>query len=322
MLHCLGHAGAKSFFAKAFVTDRHRLLPYQQPLWNDRAGSPLERRAEDEVELEWNFTNQFRSLAGESCVPAALGKSIAERTIVWEQVSGIRLDRLFGRWLGRTASGRALNQGLFEAGMLLRKVHDHSVSGRQTISMTDVTARARELMTAIGQSRYVAMSLQRLETTLSHIEEPFQVPLALSHGDFCLPNLIYCLDAQQLFVIDFEYAASRPVVADLVTMICSLRTRLLNPFSRRALIEAAERSFWAGYGLVPGDWGRFVDAVAGWQVLFRALARPSLAPQRRLRTIVRRRACETLFEHFVAPRSWKPARAAGNGELSPAESVR
>jgi hypothetical protein len=322
MLHCLGHTGGQKFFAKVFVADMHPLLPYQQPLWNDHAGSSWDRRAADEVELEWYFTNQFRSFAGANCVPAPLAKSLVEKTIVWEQLSGSRLDRLFRGWLGSTASGGALNQSLFEAGVLLRKVHDRSVSGSENVCIADVTRRARELMGELGDSRCVAISLRRLETELSGIEEHFQVPVALSHGDFCLPNLIYRRDTRTVFLVDFEHAASRPVLADLVSMICSLRTRLLNPFPRRALVEAAEQSFWAGYGRVSEDWGRFVNAVAGWQVLFRGLMAPASGSQRRLGTFLRRRAYETLFQKFVAPRSWKAAPSMDSRELRRAEWVR
>lgn len=93
-LRCTGRWGGKKFFAKILLVD-----PYPSPgrFWTpwENCGAPTSpfRSVQDQLETEWSMTRAIHSLSEGECVPPALGKSWAERTIVWEEVSGQPLGR-------------------------------------------------------------------------------------------------------------------------------------------------------------------------------------------------------------------------------------
>ena len=72
---------------------------------------------------------------------------------------------------------------------------------------------------------YAELALRVLESARSGLSSrtSLRVPVALNHGDFSLPNLIWNHDRQHLWVVDFELSALRPIFYDLCTMIFELR---------------------------------------------------------------------------------------------------
>jgi len=145
-------------------------------------------------------------------------------------------------------------------------VHEASRQGTEVID-------ARNLIeTAIGLSRrkqrngghYETMSAKILETSLMELGEKrnFEVPVALTHGDFCLSNLLWKATGKQLAVIDFELSRSRPIYYDLFALIADLRSTLLNPVIPKSVIQQWEQSFWRGYGAISTEVITFVKALA------------------------------------------------------------
>ena len=96
----------------------------------------------------------------------------------------------------------------------------------------------------------------------------FEVPVALTHGDFCLANLLWKATGKQLAVIDFELSGFRPVYYDLFALISDLRAMLLNPMIPKSVIQLWEESFWRGYGETSTEVTAFVKGLALARVFY------------------------------------------------------
>jgi hypothetical protein len=297
----------KRFFAKIFLADPYPVAPRVPLPWEALTVDKNSRSIGDQVEREWNMANEFRLLAAPGSVPAPLGKSTTARTIVWEEVSGIRLDHFVrrSRWLD--PKGKTAMLALFQAGAWLRGIHDASARGNEGIDILTVGEATRNLVEKQGlsASKHANFGCHLLEKALAPlgIAEKLLVPAALSHGDFSLSNLMWSKAMDQLFVFDFEHSDRRSICHDLVTIMFDFRVQLLNPLIPKRVILSLEKSFWAGYGPIPRETRVLVQAVALSRIFYQALPRLSTRRKRRGRlaglyaTIYRR-----FFEDFVITR--------------------
>lgn len=285
ILHCRGSSAGRRFFAKVFLADPYPIAPRIAVLWEDPLPSRQQVRSiEDQIATEWNVANQLRALAGPSYVPSPLAKSMTTRTIVWEEASGVRLDHLIARsrWVDR--KGNTSTAALFQAGAWLRSVHDASRRGTETVDTSRAITRIRRLAEegAFGSSRYANPAFNRAEAALMSIRGgKLLVPVALNHGDFVLPNVMWNRKLSRLFIFDFEHSGYRALCHDLVAMVLSLRLQFLNPLVPRLVILASEKSFWMGYGPVASEVSVFVSAAASAQILSSSRPHPSARRKRR-----------------------------------------
>ncbi len=306
-LHGWGSSSGKRFFAKILALDPFPLTtPLSVPKEKAIPRTQV-RSAKDQIETEWHVTNELRALMGPSCVPAPLGKSGTARTIVWEEVRGMRLDHLVSRSRWRDPQGNASAAALFQAGAWLRKVHDGFSRGSETL---DIARLIEIIPDSVGRggwrsSRYANVASKLLETAVAKAggASRLRVPVALTHGDFSLPNLMWSEKENQLFVFDFEHAADRGILHDLVVLISNLRFKLLNPLIPPRVLESAEKAFWAGYGSVSREMSVFVDALACAWIFYCALPWLSeLRKRRGWKAGIKTWIYEAFFEDFLIAR--------------------
>jgi len=273
---CTGEWKGRRFFAKILLAD-----PYPIP---DRFGAPWDsssssvvptRPVSQQIEVEWEMTNRMRTLAGGECVPEPLGKSISARTIVWEEARGVRLDRAvrWSRWK-RSFAEQGIH-AMLRAGGWLRKVHDASDAGIETVDMSVLISRASEFARENGPrvSDYERAVPKVLEAALPEIGSNFHVPVAFTHGDFCLSNLISESANGHVAVIDFELCGVRPVYHDLFALLSELYSQFLNPLVPKIVIQAWERAFWEGYGPASAEIKAFARALALARIFYHDLYR-------------------------------------------------
>ncbi len=305
ILHCRGSSAGRRFFAKIFLADPYPVGPRVDAPWEDTLPPSQQFRAvEEQIEAEWNMTNELRLVAGPGYIPAPLAKSKTAKTIVWEEVTGIRLDHLVARSRWTDPKGKASAAALFQAGAWLKRVHDASSHGNVTVEIVDVIEIMRGLVEREGlrSSRYALIALQLLETARMSIggEGKLQVLVALNHGDFLLPNLMWDKKLSRVFVFDFEHSGYRGICHDLVSMIFSLRVRLLNPLVPKLVILSSEKSFWTGYGSIPREMSIFVNAMASAWIFYNYLPRLSTLKKRRgWLAGVKASIYKAFFEDFV-----------------------
>lgn len=270
---CSGQWKRKRLFAKILLADPYPIPPRFRAPWevSPRTTVPV-RAVTEQIDTEWNMTIKMLRLSGGRSVPVPLGRSLAARTIVWEKADGTSLVRAlkWSRWRSVMAKGGA--EALFKAGSWLRSIHEASRQGMEIIEARDL------IQTAIGMSRqndrnggrYGSMASKILETSLTEMGETgnFEVPLALTHGDFCLSNLLWKTTGKQLAVIDFELSGLRPIYYDLFALIADLRAMLLNPIIPKPVIQLWEQSFWRGYGATSTKVMAFVKALALARVFY------------------------------------------------------
>lgn len=264
---CSGEWNGKRVFAKVLLADPYPIPPRFRTPWESSTSSTTPVRAvTEQIDTEWDMTMRMLRLSGGRSVPVPLGRSLAARTIVWEEADGSSLDRAlkWSRWRKLMADRSA--EALFKAGAWLRSVHEASHQGIEVIKARDL------IQTAIRLSRqnqrngghYETMAAKILEMSLMTMGDKsnFEVPVALTHGDFSLANLLWDPVGKQLAVVDFELSASRPIYYDLFTLITDLRAMLLNPILPKSVIQLWEESFWHGYGAISMEIVNFVKALA------------------------------------------------------------
>jgi hypothetical protein len=218
-------------------------------------------------------------------IPAPWGHSVEYRTLVFEKVNGLRMDRFVN---SRRASRRktiSVEAALFKAGAWLRRLYASSFQGSKTVDFGEVVADLNALMRerAIQSTSYAGLARQALEFGRREFRRSTSlcIPVAFNHGDFTLPNLLRNTDRQHLWVVDFELSARRPILHDLCTLIFDLRKRLLHPLTSPGVIEQCEKSFWRGYGAVPKELFALVNALATARVFYVSLPRISTLRERR-----------------------------------------
>jgi phosphotransferase family enzyme len=275
-VRCTGRAGEKRFFAKIFLTKLYP-IPRRFPLpWEDAENALAESRSvSKQIEIEWEMTHKVRAFSGGS-VPAPLGRSREARTIVWEEASGIRMDRLATRPWRRSGERESAARGLYRAGQWLRSLHGSTLCSDETIDLNAGIRRLGAVLSICGgaERKYVSVAhciLQSLVDRLGASSVP--VPVSLTHGDFCPANLLWDEEADSLAVVDFELADFRPASYDLFSVISHLRARLLNPLISERTIEEWESSFWRGYGEVSPELFLIVRSLALARIYYHHLPR-------------------------------------------------
>lgn len=277
-VQCAGEWEGKKVFAKIFLVDPYPIPIHFIPPWEtpSSVATPA-REIGDQIESEWEMTLKMRAFSNGRCVPAPLGKSVPARVIVWEEMKGDRLDHAvkWSRWNSPMADrGR---EALYQAGTWLRKLHEASNQGSQTIEVS------RLVSVAIGLSSQTKRNTSPYDRTVSKILDnllsqiggagTFTVPVALSHGDFALVNIFWDNASCRLGIIDFELSGFRPIYYDLFALTSDLRSQLLNPFIPKAVILSCERSFWHGYGTISTELLMFVKCLALARTFYYSLSR-------------------------------------------------
>jgi hypothetical protein len=274
------------FFAKTFMMEPYPVTPRPTiPGEAELRRGPQLRPAGVQSDNEWKMTNKLRTLTGPESIPSPLGKSEVAKTIVWREVRGVTLYELVERSLWTDREGKTLGTALRLAGAWLRRLHDASMHGSESVDI----ARVVEIIPALMQKEglhspaHLEMACRLLEAARSRVGNPDKLllPVALNHGDFALANLIWDKKASKLFVIDFEHVGPLSVCHDLLSIIFDLRSRLLNPLMPQRVILGAERSFWDGYGSTPEEVPVLVGALASARIFYFSLPRLSTRRKRR-----------------------------------------
>lgn len=280
-VQCWGTAAGTRIFAKVFLVDRYPTPPrFATPAEELASPENPTRPVREQIEIERSHYQQMRALMGGQNIPALLGCSLTHRILVYEEVKGLRVDSLVKNRLAngfhlRDRNGTSVESALFKAGAWLRTLHDSTSEGFECIDSANVIEDLRALLRKrqMETSPYAALAFKALESVPleDHAESPVRVPVALNHGDFTMPNLLWNGDQQQLWVIDFELSARRPILHDLCTMIFDLRKRLLHPLTSPRAIERFEKTFWKGYGAIPDNLLAFTNALATIRLLYHTL---------------------------------------------------
>lgn len=264
---CSGKWNEKRLFAKVLLADPYPIPPRFRAPWESSARSTMPvRTVTEQIDSEWDMTIRMLRLSGGRSVPVPLGRSLAARTIVWEEAGGSPLIRAlrWSRW--RSVMAEAGSEALLKAGSWLRSVHEASHQGMQVVKARDLIQTAIRLSRQNNRNggHYENMAANILESSLVEMGDAsnFEVPIALTHGDFCLSNLLWKSTGKQLAVIDFELSASRPIYYDLFALIADLRAMLLNPMVPKSVVQLWEKSFWQGYGAVSMEIVTFVRTLA------------------------------------------------------------
>lgn len=275
---CTANWEGKRVFAKILFADPYPVPPRFVAPWEMHRWAPVPVRAiTEQIDAEWNMTLKMRMFSGGQSVPAPLGKSHPARTIVWEEAGGMSLIRAlkWSRW--RRSMQQAGEQALFQAGAWLRSIHKASRRGTELVEARDLIRTVSGLARERGQAawRYEKTAAAILEASLREMGETgrFSVPVALTHGDFCLANLLWDSEEKQLAVIDFELSAFRPICYDLFTLVADLKSELLNPLIPKSVIQSWEEAFWRGYGSVSREIAAFVRALALARIFYYSFSR-------------------------------------------------
>lgn len=263
---CTGRLARRSFFAKFLTADPYRVvsaLPWREQL----SGAATSRSRAVQFEVERKAARIFQDLAGKH-VPGLIGSSEREAVILWEKAEGERLDKLAARSRLNPDTTKHFCRALNSAGAWLRRVHDASSESSEKFDLQHLLASIQHHIVTqpwAGQTyaRKAVRLLQSASDAIGH--EKLQLPLVLNHGDFVLANLLW--DGSRMMVVDFENPVITAPFYDLLTMTFSLRRKLLHPLASSNMVQAAEKSFWQGYGGLPAKLLTFIHAAATARVL-------------------------------------------------------
>jgi Phosphotransferase enzyme family len=282
---CSGSWSGRRFFGKILLADPYPIPPRFSAPWEKPNNTEPVRTVGEQIETEWEMTLRMRAFSGGSCVPAPLGKSVPERAIVWEAAKGSRLDHAVksSRWKSPMAEAGA--KALFLAGTWLRNLHEASHRGTETIDLPGLIKIANGFLQQKERnpSHYDRVASKILETCKAEIggTGTFRVPVAFTHGDFCLGNLLWDSAGSHLAVVDFELSDFRPVCHDLFALVSNLRSNFLNPLIPKSVILSWERSFWCGYGPISPQLLAFAKALALARIFYHHLGRLLTRRERR-----------------------------------------
>jgi hypothetical protein len=286
IVYVWGASQETAFFAKVFIAAEYPAAPRMETPWELYSHPKVSARpAEAQVAVEWKRANELRALGGATHIPVPLGKSDAMRTIVWERVDGVRVDRLVAGWSSRKDRERSATDALLQAGAWLRKIHDTSVQAEDSVDVAQVFDTLREwtMRTRCSWDKDHRCALGLLSAAQETIGGSGKIlsPVTLTHGDFALPNMMWDDKRDRLVVLDFEHSDYRNSWHDLATLLSSLRGRLLNPFIPKRLISGIEEAFWTGYGAVSREARCIVESVALSRIFYYHLPRIETRRQRR-----------------------------------------
>src|SRR5581483_995720 len=164
------------------------------------------RSAARQIEIEWSTTLQLQRITGSDHIPAPIGRSAIAKTIVWQDAEGDALDDLVKRrhW---TASRQALRTALRQAGEWLRTLHERSTEHEIVIDLTGMLEAMHERARNDGQldCLHTQTAVETLQCAFDEIgQSELKMPVALSHGDFMLSNLVWNNPLHQVYIVDFE----------------------------------------------------------------------------------------------------------------------
>ena len=286
MLWCWGTAAGARLFAKIFLADPYPIPPRFATPWEELEGPENPQRAvEEQVNVEWNMIQEMRSVVGAQNIPAPLGHSVGDRTLVVEEVRGQRMDSFVNWGWPSRRKARSVEAAMLQAGSWLRTAHESSFQGYETV---DITGAADALLALARRKKveiapYAGLALKVLESTRRNLNPrtSLRVPVALNHGDFSLPNMIWDDTSKQLWVIDFEHSSYRPILHDLCTLIATLRYRLLLPFTSPRVVGILEEAFWRGYGPTAKEIRTLVNGLSCAWLFYHIFPRLSTLRERR-----------------------------------------
>lgn len=286
ILRCLGTAAGTRFFAKIFLVDPYPIPPrFATPGEELARPEKPQRPVEEQIAVEWEMVREMRSLVGTKSIPAPLGRSVEDRILVFEGVNGMRMDRFVNWSWPDVRKVDSVEAALFQAGAWLRTVHEASFQGYETIDFCEVVDALRGVLRKkkLETTGYADLALNVLESTRQNLNPrtSLRVPVALNHGDFSLPNLIWDHARKQLWVIDFELSSYRPILHDLCTMIFTLQQPLLRPLTSARVVQLLEEAFWRGYGPVSEDTRALVSGLACARLFYHSVPRISTLRERR-----------------------------------------
>ncbi len=314
-MRCWGTAAGVRFFAKIYLVDPYPIPPRFATPGEELASPEKPQRAvEEQITVEWNMVQEMRSLVGAHNIPAPLGCSIENRVLVFEEVSGLRLDRFVNWGWPHGQKMRSAVVALQMAGASLRALHDSSCQGYETIDLCEGVEALRGLMRKkeMESTPYARRALKVLESTRQNLtpRTSLRVPVALNHGDFSLPNLIWNSDRQHVWMIDFEFSSYRPILHDLCTLIATLRSQLLRPFTSPRIVQILEEAFWRGYGPVSEDIRTIVKGLSCAWLFYHTFPRISTLRERRgwaggLKALV----FKSLLQHIIIARILRVQRS-------------
>jgi hypothetical protein len=286
IIYVWGTSQNVSFFAKVFPASEYSVAPRMKTPWElFTVVNESPRSGAAQVAIEWKRANELQALGGAANVPIPLGKSEAARTIVWEKVDGIRIDQLVTRWSSRKDQERSASEALLQAGAWLRRIHNSAVRTQQSVDIAQVFDTLRE-WTIRSRCTWDAdhrLALRLLSAAQESIGGNGKVlsPVTLTHGDFALPNMMWNQKHGRVVMLDFEHSDYRNSWQDLATLLSSFRSKLLNPFIPKRLIQGLEEAFWAGYGTISREAKCIIQAVALSRVFYHHLPRMETRRQRR-----------------------------------------
>jgi hypothetical protein len=313
VLRCWGSADGTRFFAKIFLLDPYPIPPRFATPWEELdAPEKPQRPVEAQIATEWSMARNMRSHVGAKNIPAPLGYSLDDRTLVFEEVQGTRLDRLVNWVWPASRDVRSMETAIYQAGAWLRALHESSTQGCETIEFVEVANALRGLIRRkkLEGTLYGVWALRALELLARHRgpRSSFHLPVALNHGDFSLPNLIWDRYREHLWVVDFELSARKSILHDLCAMIFELRKPLLYPPTSELTVRRLESAFWAGYGAIPEDLFVFVSALATARLFYLSFPRILTLPERRgWRGWLKATIYKALFHRYVTARVLRSA---------------
>ncbi len=307
-MRCSGRIGKKRFSAKTYLFDQYQ-FPSLFVLPGEELHRPEEvfRPIEEQITIEWKGIHQMRSVVGSRNCPTPLGYTLEGRTLVFEEVSGMGVDRLTRRawpWKVRLKSAEA---ALFHAGAWLRNLHQSSSRKWETVFPIEVLQQGRRMfdLRTAESAYHERLSLQALEAACRQIgpRTPIRVSVSMNLGEFSLQNLLWDGEKEHLWVMDFGLTSYRSTLHDLSTMVYDLRRRLFHPLTSPRVIRRFEQSFWTGYGSIAANLRLLVNAVATYCLFDQSL--PSICnayPRRNFAGRIRSTVYRRLFQPFMISR--------------------
>lgn len=332
-LQSWGTVGETRFFAKTLLVDRYPAPPrFATPAEElEISGAPV-RSVEKQIGIETRKCVRMRGIMGSREIPALLGYSVPFRTLVYQHVEGTQANELIARrfegWLPGVRQREADGiEAIAKAGAWLRHLHHLTMSSCEWVQPAAVIENLVRLIARQGLENSACgdQALRILKASLENraLKRPVEVPVALNHGDFTLPNLLWSHDRRQLWVIDFEFSSYRGIIHDLGTMIFDLRRHLLHPRSLPASIAACEWAFWSGYGPVAPELLGLINGLATSRLFYHTLPKLRSWGKERgtwagIKSLTYRRIFEPmLIRQFL---KWEHPRPGNAFQASPANA--
>ena len=274
---CTGSCDTLQFFAKVYLLDFNppmRRIPAFVVPWEELRLLRQEALPfGGQVESEWNAITRLQGLIPGHRIPTPVGKSVEHGTLVFEAVSGTRMDHRV-HWSGWSRTrARSNARVLFEAGTWLRKVHEATFERTESLDVRDVAGAIRQILQVrrVEHTRYGELALKSFASVSAELSGSgkLQVPVCLQHGDFSLPNMIWDDRRHRLWIIDLEHSRPAMILQDLVSIILNLRSRYVYPFTSLSVVMGLEDAFWTGYGETRWEIRAMANAIATASIFYK-----------------------------------------------------